>query len=67
MPAKLHWIVPSVPPSMDDALSERRSPPCGHNKLFTSELDSKRSRPHLPFLPLLEMHMRRRPIHARRQ
>ena len=67
MPAKLHWIVPSVPPSMDDACRKRRSPPCGHNKLFSSQLDSKRSRLYPPFLPLSEMHMRRRPIHVRRQ
>ena len=67
MPAKLHWIIPSVPPSMDNAFRERRSPPCGHNTLFASYLDSKRSRPYLPFLPLSEMHMRRRPMHARRQ
>ena len=67
MPAKLHWIIPSVPPSMDNAFRERRSPPCGHNTLFASYLNSKRSRPYLPFLPLSEMHMRRRPMHARRQ
>src|SRR5271166_5597803 len=67
MPAKLHWIVPSVPPSMNNALRERGSPACVHNELFTPDLDSKRSRPHPPFLPLSEMHMRRRPVHARRQ
>jgi hypothetical protein len=44
-----------------------RSPSGGYDNLFFSNLGSKRSRPYPPFLPLSEMHMRRRPIHARRQ
>src|SRR5271165_4302135 len=66
-PAKFYCIVPGVPPSMDNACGKRRSPSCGHNAPFASDQDSKRSRLHRPFLPLSEMHMRRWPIHARRQ